>query len=41
MAETVDEITIEVDDNPRSVYLTDQIDSGIIVRMALLKLMLF
>lgn len=37
----VDEITPEIDDDPRAVYLTDQVDSGILTRMALLKLMLF
>lgn len=36
----VDEITPEVDDDPRSVYLTDQIDSGLFTRMALLKMIL-
>lgn len=36
----VDEIASEVDDNSRSVYLTDQIDSGLLIRMALLKMIL-
>ncbi len=36
----VDEITTEVDNLPGSVYLTDQIDSGLHVRMALLAIML-
>lgn len=35
-----DEISLEVDEDPRAVYLTDQIDSGLYVRMALLKMML-
>ncbi|MCX6760080.1 MAG: aspartate carbamoyltransferase [Candidatus Nealsonbacteria bacterium] len=37
----VDEITPEIDDDPKAVYLTDQIDSGILTSMAELKLMLF
>ncbi|MCX6722325.1 MAG: aspartate carbamoyltransferase [Candidatus Staskawiczbacteria bacterium] len=36
----VDEITREVDDDPRAVYLTLQIDSGTFARMALLKMIL-
>ncbi len=36
----VDEITPEVDDDPRAVYLTDQIDCGLYTRMALLKMIL-
>lgn len=36
----VKEITEEVDNDPRAVYLTDQIDSGLFVRMALLKMIL-
>ena len=36
----VDEITIEVDSDPRAVYLTEQIDSGLFTRMALLKMIL-
>jgi aspartate carbamoyltransferase catalytic subunit len=36
----VDEITEEVDDDPRAVYLTHQIDSGLFTRMALLKIIL-
>lgn len=36
----VDEIAPEVDKDPRAVYLTDQVDSGLFVRMALLKMML-
>ena len=36
----VDEITVDVDSDPRSVYLTDQIDSGLFTRMALLKMIL-
>jgi len=35
-----DEITPEVDDDPRAVYLTEQIDSGLFTRMALLKMIL-
>ncbi|MBI2054385.1 MAG: aspartate carbamoyltransferase [Candidatus Staskawiczbacteria bacterium] len=34
----VDEITPEVDEDPRAVYLTHQIDSGLFTRMALLKM---
>ena len=34
----VDEITSEVDSDPRAVYLTHQIDSGLFTRMALLKM---
>lgn len=37
----LDEITPEIDDDPKAVYLTDQIDSGILTSMAELKLMLF
>jgi aspartate carbamoyltransferase catalytic subunit len=33
------EITLEVDKDPRAVYLTDQIDSGLFTRMALLKML--
>jgi aspartate carbamoyltransferase catalytic subunit len=36
----VDEITPDVDDDPRAVYLTEQIDSGLLTRMALLKMIL-
>jgi len=36
----VDEISVEVDGDPRAVYLTDQIDSGLYARMALLKMIL-
>jgi aspartate carbamoyltransferase catalytic subunit len=36
----VDEITPEVDDDQRAVYLTEQIDSGLFTRMALLKMIL-
>jgi aspartate carbamoyltransferase catalytic subunit len=36
----VDEITTDVDDDPRAVYLTEQIDSGLFTRMALLKMIL-
>jgi len=36
----VDEITRDVDEDPRAVYLTDQIDAGIYTRMALLKMIL-
>ncbi|OGK13222.1 aspartate carbamoyltransferase [Candidatus Roizmanbacteria bacterium RIFCSPLOWO2_01_FULL_38_12] len=36
----IGEITTEVDKNPRSVYLTHQMRSGMFVRMALLKLIL-
>lgn len=36
----VKEISDDVDDDPRSVYLTHQIDSGLFVRMALLKIIL-
>ncbi|MEK7664932.1 MAG: aspartate carbamoyltransferase [Patescibacteria group bacterium] len=36
----VDEITPEVDDDPRAVYLTHQIDSGLFTRMALLKMII-
>ncbi|MDO8486396.1 MAG: aspartate carbamoyltransferase [Candidatus Staskawiczbacteria bacterium] len=35
-----DEITSEVDDDARSVYLTHQVDSGLFTRMALLKMIL-
>lgn len=35
-----EEIEREVDKDPRAVYLTDQIDSGLAVRMALLKMFL-
>lgn len=34
------EISVELDSDPRAVYLTDQIDSGLFTRMALLKLLL-
>lgn len=34
------EITSDVDENPRSVYLTDQVDSGLFTRMALLEMIL-
>ncbi len=36
----VDEITLDVDNDPRAVYFTDQIDSGLFTRMALLKMIL-
>ena len=36
----VDEITTDVDKDPRAVYLTDQIDSGLFTRMALLQMIL-
>lgn len=36
----IDEIAKDVDDNPRSVYLTDQVKNGLFVRMALLSLIL-
>lgn len=36
----VDEITPEVDSDPRAVYLTDQVDSGLFTRMALLVMIL-
>lgn len=36
----VGEITADVDKDPRAVYLTDQIDSGLFTRMALLKMIL-
>jgi aspartate carbamoyltransferase catalytic subunit len=36
----VDEITPEVDADPRAVYLTAQVDSGLFARMALLKMIL-
>lgn len=36
----VDEITPEVDDDPHSVYLTSQIESGMFTRMALLTMIL-
>jgi aspartate carbamoyltransferase catalytic subunit len=36
----VDEITVDVDKDPRAVYLTEQIDSGLFVRMALLRMIL-
>ncbi|TSC94780.1 MAG: aspartate carbamoyltransferase catalytic subunit [Parcubacteria group bacterium Licking1014_1] len=36
----VDEITPEIDDDPRAIYLTDQVDSGLFIRMALLKMIL-
>lgn len=35
-----EEITLEVDEDPRAVYLGDQVESGLFVRMALLKLLL-
>lgn len=35
-----EEITSDVDEDPRAVYLTDQIDSGLYTRMALLKMIL-
>jgi len=35
-----DEITSDVDKDPRAVYLTDQIDCGLLTRMALLKMIL-
>jgi len=34
------EITLEVDANPRAIYITDQVDSGLYIRMALLKMLL-
>jgi aspartate carbamoyltransferase catalytic subunit len=36
-----EEITLEVDDDYRAVYLTDQIDSGLLSKMGILKLLLF
>jgi aspartate carbamoyltransferase catalytic subunit len=36
----IDEIASEVDKNPRSVYLSDQVRNGMYVRMALLSLIL-
>jgi aspartate carbamoyltransferase catalytic subunit len=36
----VDEITVDVDNDPRAVYRNAQIDSGLFVRMALLKMIL-
>lgn len=36
----LDEIAEDVDDDPRAVYLTHQIESGLCVRMALLKMIL-
>ncbi len=36
-----EEIALEVDQDPRAVYLTDQIDGGLLIRMALLKMILF
>ena len=36
-----EELALEVDQDPGAVYLTDQIDSGLFVRMALLKIILF
>lgn len=36
----VGEITVEVDKDPRAVYLTDQMKNGMYIRMALLKLVL-
>jgi len=36
----VDEINTEVDNDPRAVYLTDQVRSGLHARMALLKMIL-
>jgi len=35
-----DEITLDVDSDSRSVYLTDQIDNGVFARMTLLKMIL-
>ncbi len=35
-----EEITLEVDKDPRAAYLTDQIDAGLFTRMALLKMLL-
>lgn len=35
-----DEISLEVDDDPRAVYITDQVSSGLYTRMALLKMLL-
>lgn len=37
----IDEITLEVDSDSRAVYLTDQVEAGLLVRMALLKILLF
>lgn len=37
----IDEITLEVDSDPRAVYLTDQVEAGLLVRMAILKILLF
>lgn len=36
----IEEITLEVDEDPRAVYLEDQIDSGLFTAMALLKMIL-
>ncbi len=36
----VDEINTEVDKDPRAIYLTDQVESGLHTRMALLKMIL-
>jgi aspartate carbamoyltransferase catalytic subunit len=36
----VQEMDVAVDDNPRALYLTAQIESGIHVRMAVLKMLL-
>lgn len=35
-----EEITLGVDDNPRAVYIDEQVDSGLFARMALLKMLL-
>lgn len=37
----VGEIDLKVDSDPRAIYLTNQIKNGVIVRMAILKLILF
>ena len=36
----VDEIAVDVDDNPRAVYFTHQVRNGLYIRMALLSLIL-
>lgn len=36
----IDELTLDVDENPRTAYFSDQVKNGMYVRMALLKLVL-
>ena len=36
----VDEISPEVDDDPRAIYFTEQLDASIITKMALLEMIL-